>query len=88
MADKDSPVDTINGFVEVYMDARGIKGAWEALVYFVNRGKTTALRRLAEAAPWFEARMPWDPRWRRSEVQGVTRDGHRRRRSRRASPAP
>ncbi|HEX6323061.1 MAG TPA: hypothetical protein VFZ36_04995, partial [Vicinamibacterales bacterium] len=31
--DKDSPVDTINGFVEVYMDARGVKGAWEALVF-------------------------------------------------------
>ena len=30
--DRDSPVDTINGFVEVYMDARGVKGAWEALV--------------------------------------------------------
>ena len=25
--DKDSPVDTINGFVEVYLDARGVKGA-------------------------------------------------------------
>ena len=27
--DKASPVDTINGFIEVYLDARGIKGAWE-----------------------------------------------------------
>jgi dipeptidyl-peptidase-3 len=26
--DKSSPVDTINGFTEVYLDARGIKGAW------------------------------------------------------------
>src|SRR5439155_113878 len=26
--DKASPVDTINGFVEVYLDSRGIKGAW------------------------------------------------------------
>ena len=26
--DKDSPVDTINGFIENYMDARGVKGAW------------------------------------------------------------
>ena len=25
----DTPVDTMNGFIEVYMDARGIKGAWE-----------------------------------------------------------
>src|SRR5688572_4604593 len=28
--DKDSPGDTINGFIEVYMDPRGIKGSWEA----------------------------------------------------------
>ena len=40
--DKDSPVDTINGFIEVYMDARGVKGAWEALVFFVNHEKTRA----------------------------------------------
>ena len=40
MQDKASPVDTINGFVEVYLDARGIKGAWEALVFYVNREKT------------------------------------------------
>src|SRR5581483_11999952 len=26
--DQESPVDTINGFVEVYLDARSIKGAW------------------------------------------------------------
>jgi dipeptidyl-peptidase III len=40
--DRDSPVDTINGFVEVYMDARGMKGAWEALVYYVNRRRRPA----------------------------------------------
>jgi dipeptidyl-peptidase-3 len=70
--DKDSPVDTINGFVEVYMDARGVKGAWEALVFYVNPEKTAGIQRLAAAAPWFEARMPWDPRWRRPDVRGVT----------------
>jgi len=72
VADKDSPVDTINGFVEVYMDARGVKGAWEALVYFVDELKTAALARLAAAAAAFEQRMPWDPKWRRGEVRGVT----------------
>ena len=70
--DKDSPVDTINGFVEVYMDARGVKGAWEAIVYYVNREKTAGIQRLAEDAAWFEARMPWDPKWRRPDVRGVT----------------
>jgi dipeptidyl-peptidase-3 len=70
--DKDSPVDTINGFIENYLDARGVKGAWEGLVFHVNRGKTESLRKLAEAAAWFEVRMPWDPAWRRSDVVGVT----------------
>jgi dipeptidyl-peptidase-3 len=72
VADKDSPVDTINGFIENYLDARGVKGAWEALVYVVNHEKTEGLRRLAESAAWFEERMPWDPQWRRQTVVGVS----------------
>jgi dipeptidyl-peptidase-3 len=70
--DKDSPVDTINGFIENYLDARGVKGAWEGIVCYVNHAKSEGLRRLAEAAPWFEARMPWDPKYRRTHVTGVT----------------
>jgi dipeptidyl-peptidase III len=70
--DRDSPVDTINGFIEVYMDPRGHKGAWEALVYYVNREKTEGIRRLAAEAQWFEDRMPWAPEYRKQGVQGVT----------------
>jgi dipeptidyl-peptidase III len=70
--DRESPVDTINGFVEVYMDARGRKAAWEALVYYVNPEKTEAIRRIAEHAQWFEDRMPWDPKYRKPQVTGVT----------------
>jgi dipeptidyl-peptidase-3 len=70
--DTQSPVDTINGFVEVYLDARGVKGAWEALVFYVNHDKTEDIRKLAAAAQWFEDRMPWDPRYRKQGVQGIT----------------
>jgi dipeptidyl-peptidase-3 len=70
--DKDSPVDTINGFVEVYMDARGVKGAWEALVYYVNPHKTQEIRKLAAAAQWFEDRMPWDAAYRKQGVRGIS----------------
>ena len=70
--DQDSPVDTINGFVEVYMDPRGIKGAWEALVYYVNVEKTRKIQTLAANAQWFENHMPWDPRFRKPNVHGVT----------------
>ena len=70
--DKESSVDTINGFVEVYMDPRGVKGAWEALVFYVNEEKTLAIRALADEAQWFEDRMPWDPRFRKTGVRGIT----------------
>lgn len=70
--DKASPVDTINGFVEVYMDARGMKGSWEALVFYVNREKTEGIRKLAADAQWFEDRMPWLPAYRKQGVRGIT----------------
>jgi dipeptidyl-peptidase III len=70
--DKDSPVDTVNGFTEVYLDARGMKGAWEALVYYVNSTKTAAIRKLAADAQWFEDHMPWDPAYRKAQVKGIT----------------
>ena len=70
--DRDSPVDTINGFVEVYMDARGMKGAWEALVYYVNPEKTAGIRKLAAAAQWFEDRMPWADEYKKQGVRGVS----------------
>jgi dipeptidyl-peptidase-3 len=70
--DKSSPVDTINGFIEVYMDPRGIKGSWEALVYYVNPEKTAEIVKLADAAQWFEDRMPWDSKYRKQGVKGIT----------------
>jgi dipeptidyl-peptidase-3 len=70
--DKDSPVDTINGFVEVYMDARGVKGAWEALVYYVNPHKTEGIRKLAAEAQWFEDRMPWADAYKKQGVHGIS----------------
>jgi dipeptidyl-peptidase III len=69
--DKSSPVDTINGFIEVYLDARGIKGAWEGLVFYVNQEKTGRIQQLAANAQWFEDRMPWDPKYRKPNVQGI-----------------
>jgi dipeptidyl-peptidase III len=70
--DKASPVDTINGFVEVYLDARSIKGAWEALVFYVNAAKTSQIRTIASHAQWFEDHMPWDAKYRKAGAQGVT----------------
>ncbi|HEX7487248.1 MAG TPA: hypothetical protein VF332_13930 [Vicinamibacterales bacterium] len=72
VSDRASLVDAINGFIEVYLDARGIKGAWEGLVFYVNHDKTEAIRTLAREAQWFEDHMPWDPAYRKQSVMGVT----------------
>lgn len=72
VANRDSTVDTMNGFIEVYMDARGIKGAWEGVVYYVNHDKTEKIQRLAHHAQWFEDRLPVEPRYRKPHVQGIS----------------
>lgn len=69
---RDSGVDTMNGFIEVYMDARGMKGSWEGLVYYANHEKTSKIRTLADHAQWFEDHLPVDPRFRKPKVEGVS----------------
>jgi dipeptidyl-peptidase-3 len=69
---RDSDVDTMNGFIEVYMDARGMKGAWEGIVYYANHEKTDKIRALATHAQWFEDHLPVDPKYRKPKVQGVS----------------
>ena len=69
---RSSVVDTMNGFIEVYMDARGVKGAWEGVVYYVNHEKTEKIQRLAENAQWFEDHLPIDAAYRKPSVQGIS----------------
>ena len=76
--DKASPVDTINGFIEVYLDPRGIKGSWEGLVFYVNQEKTQRIKthrrqRAVVRGPHAVGR----------EVPQGQRAGHRRQRHRR-----
>jgi dipeptidyl-peptidase III len=70
--DQNSAVDTINGFIEVYLDPRGTKGAWEGMVCYVNHERTRRIEALATHAQWFEDHAPWKPEFRKPEVLGVT----------------
>ena len=72
LRDQDNSIDTINGFVEVYLDPRGTKGAWEAMVCYVNPERTRRIEALASHAQWFEDHAPWSPVFRKPEVLGVT----------------
>jgi dipeptidyl-peptidase-3 len=72
VADTDSPVDTINGFIEVYVDARGQKGSWEGIVYYNDPEKTEMIRKFADEAQWFEDHMPYGRQFRKPEVRGIS----------------
>jgi dipeptidyl-peptidase-3 len=69
--DTTSPVDTINGFIEVYLDPRGVKGGWEGIVFYVNQEKTARIRKFADNAQWFEDHMPYDAKFRKPMVKGI-----------------
>jgi dipeptidyl-peptidase III len=71
VADKASTVDTINGFIEVYLDPRGIKGSWESVVFYVNQDKTARIKKFAGNAQWFEDHMPYDAKYRKPSVTGI-----------------
>ena len=71
VADRDATVDTINGFIEVYLDPRGVKGAYEGIVFYVNQEKTARIQAFARDAQWFEDRMPFDARFRKPAVTGI-----------------
>lgn len=75
VADTDSPVDTINGFIEVYMDARGQKGAFEGVVFFNDPEKTEMIRKFSQNAQWFEDKMPYDRKYRKPNVKGISAKG-------------
>jgi len=72
VADHDSPVDTINGFIEVYLDARGQKGAWEGLVFFNDPKKMELIAKIADNAQWFEDHMPYADEYKKPGVKGVS----------------
>ncbi len=50
-------IDYLNGFIESYMDPRGVIGNFEGNVSFVS--DSTLLDRLAGNALYFEKKMPW-----------------------------
>ncbi|MBZ5516174.1 MAG: dipeptidyl peptidase 3 [Acidobacteriia bacterium] len=56
---EDSPVDFTNGFIEVYKDVRGMKGAAQAYVTIIDEKMNKAMKALAANAKYFEQREPW-----------------------------
>jgi dipeptidyl-peptidase-3 len=64
----DPTVDATVGFVETYVDARGQKGLWEALVNYRDAKENRVMELIARRAQDFEDRMPWPDAYKRKKV--------------------
>jgi hypothetical protein len=62
-------VDFSNGFVEVYRDPRGVKGASQGFVTVVDEGLNHIMTRLADNAQYFEERAPWKQEYKKLGVK-------------------
>ncbi|HEX7584545.1 MAG TPA: dihydrofolate reductase [Prolixibacteraceae bacterium] len=68
----DGKVDFVNGFIEVYGDALGIKGSWESIVNYKDEEASKRTQILSENAQWFEDHSPVDPQYKKEKVKGVS----------------
>jgi dipeptidyl-peptidase III len=59
----DNPVDFTNGFIEVYKDPRGLKGAMQAYVTVVDEKLNKLMKEFGANAQYFEKRNPWDDKY-------------------------
>lgn len=70
--DTDSQVDFVNGFIETYGDALGLKASWESTVNFRNEEATRRTQTISVNAQWFEDHSPVDKRFKKERVKGVS----------------
>ncbi len=63
------PVDFINGFIEVYRDARSAKASSQSFVSITDQKLSAAISKIAANAQYFEDKAPWLPAYKK---QGVT----------------
>jgi dipeptidyl-peptidase III len=72
VADTQSTVDVINGFIEVYEDPLGYRGAFESVVSVRDEEATKRISAIANRAQWFEDNSPIAIDHKKADVTGIT----------------
>lgn len=72
VADTDSRIDAVNGFIEVYGDPLGYRGAWEALVSIRDLEATRRIATIGAQAQWFEDNSPIKDEHKKKNVVGIS----------------
>ena len=62
-------VDFVNGFIEIYRDARGAKGSSQTFVSITDKPVTETMIRLGQNANYFEEKAPWDAKYKKKTFQ-------------------
>ena len=72
VADVDSRLDVVNGFIEVYGDAIGKRASFESVVSMKDMEATKRIAAIAKEAQWFEDNSPIAAEHKKKEVKGIT----------------
>ncbi len=70
--DVNSKIDVVNGFIEVYNDAMGMRGAYESIVSLKDDEATKIISKIASEAQWFEDHSPIANEHKKKSVKGIT----------------
>jgi dipeptidyl-peptidase-3 len=71
VADTESTIDVINGFIEVYSDPLGMRGSFESVVSIRDEEATRRIGAIANYAQWFEDNSPLLPEHKKADVTGI-----------------
>jgi dipeptidyl-peptidase III len=70
--DVTSPIDVVNGFIEVYGDPLGMRASYESVVSFKDMEATKRIKAIGDQAQWFEDNSPLMPEHKKKDVKGIT----------------
>ncbi len=62
-------VDFANGFIEVYLDARGMKGTSQSFVSITDEAVNKLMTKIAANAQYFEDHAPWAEQYKKQGVK-------------------
>jgi len=72
VADTNSRIDVVNGFIEVYGDPLGYRGAFESVVSLRDLESSTRIDAISQEAQWFEDHSSIPEIYKKKDVTGIS----------------
>ena len=69
--DTDTQIDFVNGFIEVYGDAIGMRATYESVVQLRDEEASKRIGTIGKTAQWFEDNSPLLPEHKKEKVVGI-----------------